>query len=43
MFEELAGLIGKGEDEPFKPDDASAYDEETLNQLNRRVEVDLEQ
>ncbi|KQV42476.1 MULTISPECIES: OmpA family protein [unclassified Rhizobium] len=36
-------VIGKGEDEPFKPDDASAYDEEILNQLNRRVEVDLEQ
>jgi OOP family OmpA-OmpF porin len=35
-------VVGKGEDEPFKPDDASAYDEETLNQLNRRVEVDLE-
>lgn len=36
-------VVGKGEDEPFKPDDASAYDEDTLNQLNRRVEVDLEQ
>ncbi|MDQ0320138.1 outer membrane protein OmpA-like peptidoglycan-associated protein [Pararhizobium capsulatum DSM 1112] len=36
-------VVGKGEDDPFKPDDASAYDEETLNQLNRRVEVDLEQ
>ncbi len=35
-------VVGKGEDEPFKPDDASVYDEETLNQLNRRVEVDLE-
>ncbi|MCJ8051868.1 OmpA family protein [Shinella curvata] len=34
--------IGKGEDEPFKPDDASAYDTETLNQLNRRVEVDVQ-
>lgn len=34
--------IGKGEDEPFKADDASAYDEETLNQMNRRVEVDVE-
>jgi OOP family OmpA-OmpF porin len=34
--------IGKGEDEPFKVDDASAYDEETLNQMNRRVEVDVE-
>lgn len=34
--------VGKGEDEPFKPDDASAYDTETLNQLNRRVEVDVE-
>lgn len=34
--------VGKGEDEPFKPDDASAYDTETLNQLHRRVEVDLE-
>ncbi|MDO9418599.1 OmpA family protein [Pararhizobium sp.] len=32
---------GKGEDDPFKPDDASAYDAETLNQLNRRVEVDV--
>ncbi|WP_438748772.1 OmpA family protein [Pararhizobium sp. O133] len=34
--------IGKGEDEPFKADDANAYDEETLNQMNRRVEVDVE-
>lgn len=33
---------GRGEDEPFKPDDASAYDEEMLNQLNRRVDADLE-
>ena len=40
-----AGAItteGRGEDQPFKPDDASAYDTETLNQLNRRVEVDVE-
>jgi hypothetical protein len=34
--------VGKGEDEPFKADDASAYDEETLNQMHRRVEVDVE-
>ncbi|MCV9997199.1 OmpA family protein [Pararhizobium sp. YC-54] len=34
--------VGKGEDEPFKADDANAYDEETLNQMNRRVEVDVE-
>ena len=34
--------VGKGEDEPFKPDDASAYDTETLNQLNRRVEVNVQ-
>lgn len=34
--------IGKGEDEPFKPDDATAYDKDTLNQLNRRVEVDVQ-
>jgi OOP family OmpA-OmpF porin len=33
---------GKGEDQPFKPDDASAYDTETLNQLHRRVEVDVQ-
>lgn len=33
---------GMGEDHPFMPDDASAYDEETLNQLHRRVEVDVE-
>ncbi len=33
--------VGKGEDEPFKPDDASAYDTEMLNQLHRRVEVDV--
>lgn len=33
---------GMGEDHPFKPDDASAYDEETLHQLHRRVEVDVE-
>lgn len=40
-----AGTItteGKGEDQPFKPDDASAYDTETLNQLHRRVEVDVD-
>ena len=40
-----AGTItteGKGEDQPFKPDDASAYDTETMNQLHRRVEVDVE-
>ena len=40
-----AGAItteGRGEDQPFKPDDASAYDTEMLNQLNRRVEVDVE-
>ncbi len=34
--------VGRGEDQPFKPDDASAYDEPTLHQLNRRVEVDVE-
>lgn len=34
--------VGKGEDEPFQPDDAGAYDVETLNQLHRRVEVDVE-
>ncbi|MCV9965327.1 OmpA family protein [Pararhizobium sp. BT-229] len=34
--------MGKGEDEPFKPDDAKAYDEDTLNQMHRRVEVDVE-
>jgi OOP family OmpA-OmpF porin len=34
--------VGLGEDEPFKPDDASAYDEATLHQLNRRVEIDVE-
>ncbi|WP_426238275.1 OmpA family protein [Pararhizobium sp. DWP1-1-3] len=34
--------VGKGEDEPFRADDASAYDEETLNQMNRRVDVDVE-
>ncbi|MFB2552174.1 OmpA family protein [Ensifer soli] len=33
---------GRGEDEPFVPDDASAYDEETLNQMHRRVDVDVE-
>ena len=33
---------GRGEDQPFKPDDATAYDTEMLNQLNRRVEVDVE-
>ena len=40
-----AGAIateGRGEDQPFKPDDASAYDTETLNQLHRRVEVDVD-
>jgi len=35
-------ILGKGEDEPFKADDASAYDEDTLNQMHRRVEVDVE-
>lgn len=35
-------VVGKGEEEPFKPDDASAYDEDMLHQLDRRVEVDVE-
>ncbi|MCF3641119.1 OmpA family protein [Rhizobium sp. TRM95111] len=35
--------VGRGEDEPFQPDDASAYDEETLFQLHRRVEVDVQE
>lgn len=34
-------VIGKGEEEPFKPDDPSAYDEMMLHQLDRRVEVDV--
>ncbi|CAN7282397.1 MULTISPECIES: OmpA family protein [Ensifer] len=34
--------IGKGEEEPFKPDDPGAYDEAMLHQLDRRVEVDVE-
>ncbi|WP_077961399.1 OmpA family protein [Ensifer adhaerens] len=34
-------VVGKGEDEPFKPDDPSAYSEEMLHQLDRRVEVDV--
>ena len=34
--------VGKGEDEPFKADDAGAYDTETLNQMHRRVDVDVE-
>lgn len=34
-------VVGKGESEPFKPDDASAYTTDQLNQLNRRVEVDV--
>ncbi|MEI3853747.1 MULTISPECIES: OmpA family protein [Ensifer] len=33
--------VGKGEEEPFKPDDPSAYDEAMLHQLDRRVEVDV--
>lgn len=33
---------GRGEDQPFQPDDPGAYDTETLNQLHRRVEVDVE-
>ena len=35
--------VGKGEDEPFQPDDATAYDTDTLNQLHRRVEVDVKE
>ncbi|MBZ7921385.1 OmpA family protein [Ensifer adhaerens] len=34
-------VVGKGEEEPFKPDDPSAYDEAMLHQLDRRVEVDV--
>ncbi len=34
--------VGKGEEEPFRPDDPSAYDEAMLHQLDRRVEVDVE-
>lgn len=41
-FSGKIATVGKGKDEPFKPDDASAYDTETLNQLHRRVEVDVE-
>lgn len=40
-----AGAItveGKGEEQPFTPDDASAYDADTMNQLHRRVEVDVQ-
>ncbi|PWE55312.1 hypothetical protein DEM27_14675 [Metarhizobium album] len=33
---------GRGESDPFQPDDPTAYDEETMNQLQRRVEADLE-
>lgn len=33
--------VGKGESEPFQPDDPKAYDEATLNQLHRRVDVDI--
>ncbi len=35
-------VVGKGESEPFTPDDASAYTTDQLNQLNRRVEVDVQ-
>ncbi|OCP00904.1 hypothetical protein BBX50_06880 [Ensifer sp. LC11] len=34
-------VVGRGEEEPFKPDDPSAYDETMLHQLDRRVEVDV--
>ncbi|RAS06127.1 OmpA family protein [Ensifer adhaerens] len=34
-------VIGKGEEEPFKPDDPTAYSEEMLHQLDRRVDVDV--
>ncbi|MBK5566537.1 OmpA family protein [Ensifer sp. SSB1] len=34
-------VVGKGEEEPFTPDDPSAYDEAMLHQLDRRVEVDV--
>ncbi|HEV7307869.1 OmpA family protein [Ensifer sp.] len=34
-------VIGKGEEEPFQPDDPSAYDEAMLHQLDRRVDVDV--
>lgn len=41
----FAGKIltqGRGEGEPFKVDDRSAYDEETLHQIFRRVEVEVQ-
>ncbi|NUS67121.1 MAG: OmpA family protein [Ensifer adhaerens] len=34
-------VVGRGEDEPFKPDDPTAYSEEMLHQLDRRVDVDV--
>ncbi|WP_426289103.1 OmpA family protein [Ensifer adhaerens] len=34
-------VVGRGEDEPFKPDDPTAYSEEMLYQLDRRVDVDV--
>lgn len=34
-------VVGRGEEEPFKPDDPNAYDEVMLHQLDRRVEVDV--
>ncbi|WP_203423240.1 OmpA family protein [Sinorhizobium sp. BG8] len=40
-FSGAIAIEGRGEEEPFQPDDPSAYDEEMLNQLNRRVEVDV--
>lgn len=33
--------VGKGEDEPFDVDDPEAYDEDTLFQIFRRVEVEV--
>ena len=32
-------IVGRGEDEPFLPDDPSRYHIEQIHQMNRRVEL----
>ena len=40
-FNGSIGVVGRGEEEPFKVDDPTAYDQATLFQIHRRVDVDI--
>ncbi len=40
-FKGEIATLGKGESEPFKVDDPTAYDTETLHQMHRRVDANI--